>query len=153
MEEGQAQRVDRSYFDGYGGFGIHREMLGDRHRTETYRRALECNPSTVAGKRVLDVGCGTGILSLFAARGGAASVVRRPSPLHPALRIFQPPLGLERKKAVPKQSALPFALPLSLLRLSLRVGQEAGPHTMSWGCPVPRQPPSPVPPLAAAVCR
>uniref|UniRef100_A0A061SNI7 type I protein arginine methyltransferase n=1 Tax=Tetraselmis sp. GSL018 TaxID=582737 RepID=A0A061SNI7_9CHLO len=68
-------RVDRSYFEGYGYFDIHREMLSDKHRTETYREALELNPSTVAGKRVLDVGCGTGILSMFAARGGASAVV------------------------------------------------------------------------------
>lgn len=44
-------------------------------RTEAYRDALEKNPSLIKGARVLDVGCGTGILSMFAARGGAAAVV------------------------------------------------------------------------------
>ena len=43
-------------------------------RTEAYRRALELNPSLLKGARLLDVGCGTGILSLFAARGGASHV-------------------------------------------------------------------------------
>ena len=44
-------------------------------RTGAYRAALEGNPSLMRGKRVLDVGCGTGILSLFAARAGAQRVV------------------------------------------------------------------------------
>lgn len=44
-------------------------------RTQAYRDALESNPSLLKGARVLDVGCGTGILSMFAARGGASSVV------------------------------------------------------------------------------
>ena len=44
-------------------------------RTEAYRLALEANPGLMNGARVLDVGCGTGILSMFAARGGAATVV------------------------------------------------------------------------------
>jgi protein arginine N-methyltransferase 3 len=68
-------QVDSSYFDSYSYFDIHRDMLGDVPRTSTYREALECNPSLMNGARVLDVGCGTGILSLFAARGGAAAVV------------------------------------------------------------------------------
>lgn len=44
-------------------------------RTAAYQQALTRNPSLMAGARVLDVGCGTGILSLFAAKGGAAAVV------------------------------------------------------------------------------
>ena len=70
-----AKEVDRSYFDSYGGFGIHQDMISDKPRTESYQQALESNPSLVRGKVVLDVGCGTGILSLFASRAGAAKVI------------------------------------------------------------------------------
>jgi hypothetical protein len=31
------QGIDRAYFDSYSYFDIHREMLEDQHRTETYR--------------------------------------------------------------------------------------------------------------------
>lgn len=47
-------------------------MLGDKPRTEAYRDALSLNPGLIRGKVVLDVGCGTGILAMFAARAGAA---------------------------------------------------------------------------------
>ena len=51
-------------------------MLQDSVRTLAYRNALEMNPSLIDGtKVVLDVGCGTGVLSMFAARGGAGRVV------------------------------------------------------------------------------
>lgn len=43
-------------------------------RTEAYQRALQANPTLMRGARVLDVGCGTGILSMFAARGGASHI-------------------------------------------------------------------------------
>ena len=70
-----SQAVDENYFGSYSYFDIHRVMLDDVARTAAYRVALEQNPSCVKGKRVLDIGCGTGILSMFAARGGAAKVV------------------------------------------------------------------------------
>ena len=44
-------------------------------RTEAYRDALERNPGLLDNARVLDVGCGTGILSMFAARAGARHVI------------------------------------------------------------------------------
>ncbi|KAL5197215.1 hypothetical protein ABZP36_000727 [Zizania latifolia] len=67
--------VDDNYFGSYSSFGIHREMLGDKVRTEAYRDALLDNPSLMNGATVLDVGCGTGILSLFAAKAGASRVI------------------------------------------------------------------------------
>lgn len=62
------------YFDSYSHFGIHEEMLKDEVRTLTYRKSIEQNAHLVQDKIVLDVGCGTGILSLFAARAGAKHV-------------------------------------------------------------------------------
>jgi predicted RNA methylase len=55
--------------------GIHEEMLKDSVRTGSYRAAIMNNPHLFKDKTVLDVGCGTGILSMFAARAGAAHVV------------------------------------------------------------------------------
>ncbi|CAI5461673.1 unnamed protein product, partial [Closterium sp. Yama58-4] len=75
VQERLMRVIDASYFSSYAGFGIHREMLSDKARTTAYQAALEENPSLIEGATVLDVGCGTGILSLFAARGGAARVV------------------------------------------------------------------------------
>ena len=49
-------------------------MLQDTVRTELYRNAILNNPSNFAGKVIMDVGCGSGILSLFAAQAGAKKV-------------------------------------------------------------------------------
>ncbi|OWZ17869.1 Arginine N-methyltransferase [Phytophthora megakarya] len=66
---------DTYYFDSYSHVGIHREMITDRIRTDGYRNAILNNPEVFKGKVVLDVGCGTGILSMFAAQAGAAKVI------------------------------------------------------------------------------
>merc|ERR1711894_802889 len=63
------------YFDSYGHFGIHEEMLKDEVRTLTYRNSIYHNKHLFRGKVVLDVGCGTGILCMFAAKAGAAKVI------------------------------------------------------------------------------
>ncbi|CAG9460087.1 unnamed protein product [Pedinophyceae sp. YPF-701] len=62
------------YFDSYAHFGIHEEMLKDSVRTRSYMTAILRNTPLFKDKVVLDVGCGTGILSLFAAKAGAAHV-------------------------------------------------------------------------------
>lgn len=50
-------------------------MLQDKVRTDAYRDFIYDNKHLFAGKVVLDVGCGTGILSLFCAKAGAAKVI------------------------------------------------------------------------------
>ncbi|XP_023297668.2 protein arginine N-methyltransferase 1 [Lucilia cuprina] len=68
-------KADEGYFDSYAHFGIHHEMLSDVVRTTSYRDALLKNKDFVKGKYVLDVGCGTSVLSIFASQAGAAKVV------------------------------------------------------------------------------
>ncbi|CAC5395063.1 protein arginine N-methyltransferase 1-like isoform X2 [Mytilus californianus] len=63
------------YFDSYAHFGIHEEMLKDEVRTLTYRNSMIHNKHLFRGKVVLDVGCGTGILCMFAAKAGASKVI------------------------------------------------------------------------------
>lgn len=65
---------DVAYFHSYAHVGIHEEMIKDRARTETYRNAILQHQSHIAGKVVVDVGCGTGILSIFCAQAGAKRV-------------------------------------------------------------------------------
>lgn len=62
------------YFDSYAHFGIHEEMLKDEVRTLTYRNSMYNNKHLFKDKIVLDVGCGTGILSMFAKKAGARHV-------------------------------------------------------------------------------
>ncbi|KAJ3132691.1 Protein arginine N-methyltransferase 3 [Geranomyces variabilis] len=62
------------YFGSYAETEIHESMLKDQVRTESYRDFAYHNKAYFKGKVVLDVGCGTGILSMFAARAGAKHV-------------------------------------------------------------------------------
>uniref|UniRef100_A0A5F9D322 Protein arginine N-methyltransferase 3 n=1 Tax=Oryctolagus cuniculus TaxID=9986 RepID=A0A5F9D322_RABIT len=66
---------DGVYFSSYGHYGIHEEMLKDKVRTESYRDFIYQNTHIFKDKVVLDVGCGTGILSMFAAKAGAKKVL------------------------------------------------------------------------------
>ncbi|KIW04003.1 uncharacterized protein PV09_04830 [Verruconis gallopava] len=63
------------YFESYSYNAIHEEMLKDKVRTDAYRDFIYEHKHLFANKIVLDVGCGTGILSMFCARAGAARVI------------------------------------------------------------------------------
>lgn len=73
----RGDRPTSDYYEGYGDFGIHAEMLQDRARTLTYKAAFDnlgkCG--WLEGKEVLDVGCGTGVLAMFGLKAGAARAV------------------------------------------------------------------------------
>uniref|UniRef100_A0A914RAU9 Protein arginine N-methyltransferase domain-containing protein n=1 Tax=Parascaris equorum TaxID=6256 RepID=A0A914RAU9_PAREQ len=56
-------------------FALFKEMLKDEVRTVTYRNAIYHNKHLFKDKVVMDVGSGTGILSMFAARAGARKVI------------------------------------------------------------------------------
>lgn len=65
---------DEGYFHSYAHFGIHYDMLSDKVRTQSYKDAIFNNKTSIQDKIVLDLGCGTGILSMFAATAGAKKV-------------------------------------------------------------------------------
>ncbi|XWX00982.1 hypothetical protein V2A60_009007 [Cordyceps javanica] len=63
------------YFESYAYNDIHETMLKDEVRTDAYRDFIYENKQLFQGKVVLDIGCGTGILSMFCAKAGAAQVI------------------------------------------------------------------------------
>jgi protein arginine N-methyltransferase 1 len=56
------------YYESYGNLSVHSLMLRDKPRVETYARALAQSKSAIEGKIVVDVGSGTGILSMLCAK-------------------------------------------------------------------------------------
>lgn len=75
MIDGEDDKTSADYyFDSYSHFGIHEEMLKDVVRTKSYQNVIYQNKFLFKDKVVLDVGAGTGILSLFCAKAGAAHV-------------------------------------------------------------------------------
>ena len=73
-DKSQLSKFEQHYFSSYDHFGIHEEMLKDTSRTLSYRNAMYRNKDLFKDKIVLDVGCGTGILSMFAVKAGAKHV-------------------------------------------------------------------------------
>jgi protein arginine N-methyltransferase 3 len=73
--EGSALSQDPDYFNSYSYNSIHEIMIKDKIRTDAYRDFIYDNKSIFQGKIVLDVGCGTGILSMFCAKAGAKLVL------------------------------------------------------------------------------
>ena len=64
-----------NYFSSYAFIYHQKQMLSDGARMRAYRDAILGNPECFAGKVVLDVGAGSGILSMWAAQAGAKRVI------------------------------------------------------------------------------
>ncbi|PYI10279.1 ribosomal protein arginine N-methytransferase rmt3 [Aspergillus sclerotiicarbonarius CBS 121057] len=69
------EEADADYFTSYAYNAIHESMLKDAIRTDAYRDFVYENKHVFKDKVVLDVGCGTGILSMFCAKAGAKKVI------------------------------------------------------------------------------
>ena len=64
-----------TYFSEYANLYDHIGMLQDNERMRSYHDAIKLNAARhFEGKVVLDVGCGTGVLSIWAAQAGARKV-------------------------------------------------------------------------------
>lgn len=73
LEEMDPQSV-ANYFAYYARLSAQRDMMRDATRTSAYKTAIAQNRRDFFGRRVMDVGAGTGILSFFAAMEGARRV-------------------------------------------------------------------------------
>ncbi|KAJ8925517.1 hypothetical protein NQ315_009356 [Exocentrus adspersus] len=62
------------YFESYEDLDVHKLMLQDKPRNKAYKDAIFSNKDSFKDKVVLDVGAGTGILSVFCAQAGAKTV-------------------------------------------------------------------------------
>lgn len=76
MEPGEVAVAEKEhpFYRYYGQLSHQQNMLQDSVRTGTYYNAVCYNVKDFEGKVVLDVGTGSGILSLFAAQAGAKKV-------------------------------------------------------------------------------
>uniref|UniRef100_S4RW71 Protein arginine N-methyltransferase 2 n=1 Tax=Petromyzon marinus TaxID=7757 RepID=S4RW71_PETMA len=66
---------DDEYFNSYSKLKLQQEMLADRVRTETYGAVMKRSRAWLRGKAVLDVGCGSGIISMLCAKHAQPSRV------------------------------------------------------------------------------
>ncbi len=74
-DSGAAKAADfANYFCSYAELYHQKQMLMDHNRMRAYHDAIMLNKEMFAGKRVLDVGTGSGVLAIWAAQAGAAKV-------------------------------------------------------------------------------
>ncbi|KAI9714933.1 MAG: hypothetical protein M1812_006246 [Candelaria pacifica] len=74
-DKAEKKEDDSHYFVSYSYNDIHETMLKDTIRTDAYRDFIYDNKNLFKDKVILDVGCGTGILSMFCAKAGARKVL------------------------------------------------------------------------------
>ncbi|XP_012552001.2 uncharacterized protein LOC101745013 [Bombyx mori] len=70
----ETEEVQNNYFNSYEDLEVHTLMLEDEPRNLAYKKAILGNKCYFKDKIVMDVGCGTGILSVFCAQADAKKV-------------------------------------------------------------------------------
>ncbi len=104
-----------THFRHYAELANQQNMLEDTIRTAAYHTAITRNSADFTGRVVLDVGAGSGILSLFAAQAGAARVyaVEATSMAHHA-RALMAANGLSERVIVLQGALAEITLPESV---------------------------------------
>lgn len=69
-----ADEKDTYYFATYEKIQVHEDMLKDESRMKAYYNAILSNKALFEGATVIDVGSGTGVLSMFCVLAGAKKV-------------------------------------------------------------------------------
>lgn len=70
----EEEEEDEEYYDAYNDVDVHEAMITDAPRMKAYAQAVLDNVERIRGRVVVDVGCGTSVLSLMCARAGARKV-------------------------------------------------------------------------------
>ena len=68
--------AEAAFFGSYDGVPVHEKMIKDDIRTRSYLTAIEDNAHLFRDKIVLDIGTGTGILSMYGAFSVAVQLNR-----------------------------------------------------------------------------
>jgi protein arginine N-methyltransferase 3 len=106
---------------------IHAIMIQDRVRTSTYAKFILANPAIFRDAVVMDVGCGTGILSLFAAKAGARQVLAiEASDIAEKARHIVKTNGLEDIITVIKGKVEEITLPEGIEKVDIIVSEWMG---------------------------
>ncbi len=126
-EELQQDDHNSAYFDSYAHFGIHEEMLKDDVRTEAYKKFIMSNANIFKNKVVMDIGCGTGVLSMFAAKAGARLVfaIDQSEIVYQAMDIVREN-SLDDVIKVMKCNAEEFSLPNDIEKVDIIISEWMG---------------------------